>query len=290
MRVFLWLALAAPAAAQPSALDLLERKTLGRIRQFDQSFEGVLGVAGIDLETGRIFSYHGDTVFPQASVIKIPILAAAFRARQEGRLRFEETIALDPKEAVGGSGTLRGELQRGPVKRTVRELLAAMMKASDNTATNKLIDLLGMEFINAAAAAAGATQTRLQRRMMDAAAVARGDENISTPHDMARLMESFYRARASDRGAAEMLEVMKGLRAGIAEGLPPDMELAAKDGQVPGVRGETGIVFLPGRPFVLSVMSTYIDDRRTPVPEVARLAYRHFERLAGANRYGNRLR
>jgi beta-lactamase class A len=291
MRTLLLLAAALRLAAQPSAVELLERKTVEEIRRFDAGFDGVLGVAAIDLESGRSFSFHGDTVFPQASVIKIPILLALFRAQQEGRLKLTDAVAIAPSESAGGSGTLKDRLRSGPVTMTVRELAAAMMHASDNTATNKLIGMLGMEFVNRTADAAGAKETRLQRRMMDSAAVARGDENISTPDDMARLMEAVYRGRAADRqSTAGMLALMRGSSAGIAQGLPLDVEVASKTGEVPGARGETGIVFLPGRPFVLSVMSTFIDNRRTPVPDVTRIVYRHFERLAGSNRYGNRLR
>jgi len=76
----------------------------------------------------------------------------------------------------------------------------------------------------------------------------------------------------------------------MAQGLPLDTVTASKTGSVRGVRGETGIVYLPHRPFVLSVMSSFIDDRRTPVPEVTRIVYRYFEKLAASNRYGNRVR
>ena len=54
-----------------------------------------------------------------------------------------------------------------------------------------------------------------------------------------------------------------------------------------GVRCETGIVYLPGRPFVLSVMSSFVVGEENPVEEVTRLVYAYFERLASGNRYGN---
>jgi beta-lactamase class A len=291
MRAALLVALAVPLAGQPSAVELLEQKTLEQIRNFDRGFDGALGVAAIDLETGRSFGYHADSVFPQASVIKIPIVIAVFQAQRDGRFRLSDRVTLDPREAVGGSGHLKAALEKGPVTRSLGELVEAMMDDSDNTATNKCIALLGMDFINRTAAALGANQTRLARIMMDSAAAQRNDENLSTPGEMARLAEAIYRGRAVDRASSdEILRIMKRNHAGISEGLPLDVESAAKDGQLPGARGETGIVFLGGRPFVLSIMSTFIDDRRSPVPEVTRIVFRYFERLSASNRYGNRLR
>jgi beta-lactamase class A len=137
----------------------------------------------------------------------------------------------------------------------------------------------------------GLPHTRLRRKMMDSAAVARGDENVSTPEEMARLVETIYRGKLVDQAASrEMVEILKKVEGGIHEGLPLDIDTASKTGELPGARGETGIVFLEGRPFVLSVMSAFIDDRRTPVPEVTRIVYRYFEKLAGANAWGNRLK
>jgi beta-lactamase class A len=291
MRAALLLAITIRLSAQPSAAELLEQKTLDQIRDFDRGFDGAVGVAAIDLETGHSFGYHADSVFPQASVIKIPILIAMFQAQHDGRLRLSDPVTLDLKDAVGGSGHLKAALAKGPVTLSLRELVAAMMDDSDNTATNKCIGMLGMDFVNRTAAALGSMQTRLGRIMMDTAAALRNEENLSTPNEMAHLAEAIYRGKAVDRASSdEMIRIMKRNRAGMPEGLPLDVEAAAKDGQLPGARGETGIIFLAGRPFVLSIMSTFIDDRRTPVPEVTRICFRYFEKLAGSNRYGNRLR
>ena len=73
-------ALAGAAAAQTTLSELLENKTLAELRRFDEGFDGALGVAAIDLTTGHTFALHGNTVFPQASVIKIAILARMYQA------------------------------------------------------------------------------------------------------------------------------------------------------------------------------------------------------------------
>jgi beta-lactamase class A len=288
-----WLFLFCAAAwGQPAVGDLLEEKTIGELRRFEAGFDGVLGVAAIDLETGRSFGLHGETVFPQASVIKIPILVRMFQAAKAGELRLSDRVTLGPKEAVGGSGRLQFALKNGPVTLTVRELVTAMVVDSDNTATNKCIDLAGgMARVNAMLDGAGFPRTRLNRKMMDSAAALKDLENVSTPVEMARLVEQIYRGKIVDTESSRgILDIMRRVSGGFQEGLPLDTKTAVKTGQLPGARGETGIVFLEHRPFVLSVMSAYIDDRRTPVPEVTRIVYRMFEKLARSNRYGHTVR
>jgi beta-lactamase class A len=286
------LALAGVAHAQPTLAELLENKTMAELRRFDEGFDGALGVAAIDLTSGRRFALHGDTVFPQASVIKIAILARMCQAARAGQFTLDTRVSIAPGEAVGGSGRLQERLKRGaPVTLTVRELIDAMIAWSDNTATNKCIAMAGMDDVNRMMDTLGLPHTRLRRKMMDSAAVARGEENVSTPEEMSRLIEMIYRGKVVDEAASrEMIETLKEVSGGIHEGLPLDIETASKTGELPGARSETGIVFLEGRPFVLSVMSAYIDDRRSPVPDVTRIVYRYFEKLAGANAWGNRLR
>jgi beta-lactamase class A len=291
LRLAALLALACTACAQPTLSELLETKTLAELRRFDENFDGALGVAAIDLTSGRMFALHTDTVFPQASVIKIPILVRMFQAARAGKFHLEDPVTLHPGDAVGGSGHLQERLKSGSVTLTVRELIAAMIESSDNTATNKCIEMVGMDGVNRMMDELGLRHTRLRRKMMDSAAVARGDENVSTPAEMASLVEMIYRGKVVDQAACkEIIELMKKVSGGIKEGLPLDIETASKTGELPGARGEAGIVFLEGRPFVLSVMSAFIDDRRSPVPEVTRIVYRYFEKLAAANAYGNRLR
>jgi len=291
LRFAFLMALAGVAGAQPTLTGLLENKTLAELRRFDEGFDGALGVAAIDLKTGHMLALNGGTVFPQASVIKIPVLARMFQAARAGKFNLQDAVTIEPREAAGGSGQLRERLKGGPVILSVRELMTAMIEWSDNTATNKCIAMAGMDEVNRMMDELGLPHTRLRRKMLDAAAAARGEDNISTPEEMARLVETIYRGKLVDEAASrEIVELMKKVSGGIREGLPLDIETASKTGELPGARCETGIVFLEGRPFVLSVMSAFIDDRRTPAPEVTRIVFRYFEKLAGANAWGNRLR
>ncbi|MEJ5369951.1 MAG: serine hydrolase [Bryobacteraceae bacterium] len=289
MRTFIAFLLAWPLLGQDPAA-LLESKLMEKLRQIDQRFDGVIGVAVVDLTSGRTLSLNGDLVCAQASLIKVPILAAAFQKIENGGLSLDQKVELTEKDKAGGSGTLDARLGPQPLALTVEELLTLMIRDSDNTATNKIIALVGMDSVNQLMAQLGLRATRLRRVMMDSAAARRNEENTSTPLEMARLFEFIYRERLISRNASRrMIDLMKLVQADFRAALPRGVAIASKPGAVPGVRTEAGIVFLEGRPYILAVMCSLISGNANPIRDVAEAVHSYFVRLAQSNRYGHRV-
>jgi beta-lactamase class A len=270
----------------------LEYKLLfGKVKALDDTLGGALGVATIDLTSGRIFVYNGEAVFPTASTIKIPIMMEMFRAMKTGRIQPDTRLTLAPSDSVGGSGDLQNALKNGPVTLTVRQLITAMIEHSDNAAANKCISMVTMASVNRLLSNWGFRETRLRRVMMDARAAQNGNENTSSPLEMARLLEMLYRGTAIDPSASQqMLDIMKRVKADVRSAIPEAIDVASKPGDLEGVRCEAAVVYLPGRPFVLSVFSTFLDQDVNPVPEVTRIAFRYFQKLANSNEYGHRVK
>ncbi len=270
---------------------LWEAKQAAKIKALDDGLNGVLGVAWIDLTSGRVFSYNGDAVFPTASSIKIPILIQVFRDAAAGKLSFADKVTIGTAENAGGSGgPLQAALNKGPVTMTVREVVENMIQYSDNSATNKLIGLVGMARVNALLTGLGMEKTRLRRKMMDIAAAARGDENVATPLEMVRIVRLIYEGKAADaKSCHDMLEIMKKVDAYMRPMIPDSIVVASKPGDLDGVRTETGLVYLPKRPFILSVMSAYLDDRVNPVGPATAIVFDYFNKVAHSNEYGRRL-
>jgi beta-lactamase class A len=285
------LIICAVASSETDVISLWEQKQYARIKAVDDALDGILGVATIDLTSGRTFGHNADAVFPTASSIKIPIMIQVFRDERGGKFSFDDKATLGPKDNAGGSGgPLQKVLDKGPVTMTIRELLEDMIQYSDNSATNKLIDLVGIDRVNALIKELGLQQTRLRRKMMDIAAAKRGDENVSTPNEMARIVRAIYDNKAADpHSCQEMLAIMKKVDAYIRPAIPASIEVASKPGDLDGVRTETGLVFLPGRPFIVSVMSTYLNDRVNPVGQVTGIVFDYFNKIAHSNQYGRRL-
>jgi beta-lactamase class A len=279
--------LAGLSQGQP-VTDLLTSKLKEKIEAYDSRMEGVLGVAVLDLKTGERWSYHGKTLFPQASAIKIPILIEMFRWREEGKLSFAEQVTLQPSEVVGGSGVLQNRLKNGPLTLTVEEIVREMIASSDNTATNWCIRRVGMAGINHTLSKLGFLSTRLQRIMIDQAAASRNEENISTPEEMVEIVKLIHEGNAvNPKASAGMIEMMKLVKAGMRRAVPAPVEVASKVGEMTGVRTEAGIVYLPGRPFVIAVMGTFLKEPSAPVEDITRMVFEHFSKLAQGNIYGN---
>jgi beta-lactamase class A len=290
MRIPLGLLLASGLlVAQTDVRELLEKKALDRIEQLDRNLDGALGFAAIDLTTGRTLSYNAAAVFPTASSIKVPVMIEIFRQARAGGLRLDQEVPLAPTDLVDGSVRLAVMLRKGATTATVRELVEAMIEVSDNSAANKLIGLAGMDRVNRTLDELGFPNTRLRRKMMDWVDTEHR-ENISTPLEMARIMEAIYRGKAGhEADCAEMLKIMKRVEAGMRVAVPGRVDVAAKPGEIPGSHCETGILFIPKRPIALAVMSTFVADAKSPVPEVTSVVYSLFDLLGRSNRYGHRL-
>ncbi|WP_031495132.1 serine hydrolase [Bryobacter aggregatus] len=288
MRFLFFALLAAACAPAQHVADLLTAKMHDRIVAYDARMDGALGVAIIDLTTGTQWSYHGKLVFPTASAIKVPILMEIFRLRELGQLHFNEKVTLQPAEAVGGSGVLQERLRNGPITLSVEEIVREMIASSDNTATNWCIRRVGMAGVNHTMAQMGYQGTRLQRIMIDQAAATRNEENVSTPEDMADMLRVIYEGKAVNaKASAEMIAMLKLVKAGMRRAIPPAIEVASKPGELVGVRTETGIVYLKGRPFVLAVMGTYLNESDSPIEAVTKIVFDCFQKLAAGNIYGN---
>jgi beta-lactamase class A len=250
----------------------------GRVR-------GSFGLAVVDLTNGETFLINEEKVFPQASAIKIPLLMEVYKQEREGKFKFTDIRRVKKTEHTAGSGILR-ELGDATVEMNLHDLCVLMILVSDNTATNMLIDLVGMERVNQTMQGLGLTQTRLRRRMMDLDAITRGNENVSTPAEAARIMQLLYRGEFISREVCDgILAILtKAKTSAVAAGLPAGTPVASKPGGINGVVTEWAIVLLDGRPYIMIAMETYNppEEASTTIKEISAELYRYFKRLPAA--------
>jgi len=269
---------------------VLWQKLEATIGGVDRNLDGVLGVAILDLTTGQKYLLHADEVLPTASSIKIAILAEFYHQAQQGKIKLNDLYTLQSADLVGGSG-VAGALTPGVTRLTLRDVAALMISVSDNSATNVIIDRIGMENVNALLDSLGLTHTRLCRKMMDVKAAAEGRENIATPREMMQLLEDLYRGKVLNKQFTEeffnLLSIHK--ESYIPRELPEDLRVANKPGELEGVRNDSGIVFAGKRPYVISVMTTYLrreHDGGEAIIRISNAAYQMFDRLSRASEYG----
>jgi beta-lactamase class A len=276
--------------------DLLWKKLETRVDQIAGRLDGAMGVAILDLTDGRILLHNADRVFATASSIKIAILLELYRQDQEaraganGKAKLDDIYTFDPKDLVEDSQIMAG-LTPGVTRVTNRDLAQFMVAVSDNAATNVLIDRVGMQNVNATMRSLGLTKTTLRRKMIDIAAARRGDENVATPQEMARLLEMIYKEKALNKQAtAEFIKQLSTLKQSyIPRLLPDNVQIANKPGELEAVRNDCGIVYAQNRPFAISVMTAYDRDGKAAeraISEIALEAYHYFEMRGKTSEYG----
>jgi beta-lactamase class A len=260
------------------------------ILDIDRGLDGVMGVAIVDLTDGHKYLLHANDVYPQASSIKICVLAELYRQAQQGKLKLTDLYTVNAADLVQDSDIMGG-LTPGVTQITLRDLATMMVAVSDNSATNVLIDRVGMDNVNAFLKAQGLRDTRLRRKMMDLKAAAEGRENVSTPNEMLNLFQALYRDEILNKEmTADFFKVLSTHKdSWIPRNLPDDLRIADKPGALEGVRNDSGVIFVDKRPYVLCVMTTYLHrerDGEEAISNISLAAWRMFDRLARASEYG----
>ena len=266
------------------------------IGRADREIDGVMGVAIEDLRSGQTLFRHEDEVFAQASTIKIAVLAELYHQHQQalqgatGKAKLTDTYIVQASDLVADSDIMGG-LTPGVTKVTNRDLATMVVAVSDNSATNVLIDRVGMDNVDSLLDSLGLPHTRLRRKMMDLKAASEGRENVSTPREMLSLLEQIYSGKVANKELTEdLIKVLSTHKdSWIARDLPEGLRVADKTGELEGVRNDCGIVLLPDRPYILCVMTTYLNKERDGEEAISRIsaaAYRMFDRMARASEYG----
>ena len=264
--------------------------------------EGVVGVFARDLATGAVVAHNADTIFPTASVMKVPILYELYHQVEAGGVDLAARRPLVEADLVPGSGILR-DLAPG-IAPTLHDLATLMITVSDNVATDLVIERIGLDRLAATLRDLGLTRTTIPMTVrallystvgLDAAnpdhtyalyqertnagvidwgcrAYADEDNNLSTPREMAALLERIERRDGlGDASCAAMIDIMKRQKYGdrIPQHLPEGTEVAHKTGSIRGVRNDAGIVYAPAGPYTISLFAKRLAD---PVAAVAALA------------------
>lgn len=200
-----------------------------------------------------LFSYNAGQQMVSASLIKVPILLLALQQVRQGNLSLDTLIEVPQAEILEDSTVF----DTGPRSASLEELLTWMTVVSDNTATNVLIEHLGMDAVNRLCRALGLTHTNLQRKMLDLAAIAAGRNNYTSGADMFLLFRALCNGSALPPSLSE--KALHILRRQRLKGCLPryiweDVNLAHKTGGMDHLSHDTGVFTLGGRQYYLGVL------------------------------------
>lgn len=246
-------ALPAALSAQGMAWADLHARLVSRIAQH----RGVVGVVVLDPKTGDSLSIRGHERFPTASNIKVPVLFELFTQVERGRISLSDPLVMLDVDRVGGSGILQHF--DAPLRITVKDAATFMIAQSDNTATNLLIDKLGIRAVNERMDSLGYTATRLWAKVSRSRATSIDPDSsrtfglgVTTPMESARMFVSIYKGEAvSAEASRQMIAMLREQAWGyneIPRYLPAGVVVAHKTGSVSRSRNDCGIVYAPRPP------------------------------------------
>ncbi len=253
---------------------------------------GVMGYAIKDLTTGESFYRNASLVFPTASSIKLAVLLELMRQDQEGKLSLDEKHTVRHIELPPGDvDPILHMLGDGTATMALRDVATFMVVLSDNGATNILIDRVGMANVNAEIARLGLSQTKLRRHMIDIEAARQGNENVSAPGELSALLEKVHGGSVLDAAHTKVFFDLIGLPKDsmFNKALPSTVRIEDKPGELDAVRCDAGIIEIPNHPFLMTVMTTYLEcntEGERAIKEVARMVYDYFDRLSRSSSWG----
>ncbi|MGD9636188.1 MAG: serine hydrolase, partial [Pirellulales bacterium] len=231
--------------------------------------EGEVAVAIKNLKTGEAFEFNGDKPMPTASLIKFAVMIATYEQIAAGKVSLDDMIELKKEDMVPGSGLLTSHFSPG-LKLSLRDAIRLMISTSDNTATNLVVDSIGIETVNKSMAEHGCKETQLNSKVF------RRDTSVSpersrlyglgstTANDMVKLVAALYKHElVSQKASDEMLEHLYSCEDTIKVPrlLPKGTKVAHKTGSVNESRTDAGFIESPAGPIAFGILTNKNKDQ-----------------------------
>ena len=252
-----------------------------------KGFKGDVGLYVRHLGTGQTAAIQADTLFPTASMVKVPILCAVFDKIEKGELKYNQQLLY--RDSLKYDDGITGSF-RDSTKIQLSEIVMLMITLSDNTAALWLQHLAGTgTTINEWLENYGFHQTRVNSRTPGREAQRRVYQWAqTTPREMATLLTTIFQGRAVSPAASEQMFRVLSKQYWDAEGLsqiPPTVHAATKNGAVNASKSEVVLVNAPSGDYVYCVITKNQQDQRweddnegnVMLRTVARMFWEYFE-------------
>jgi len=229
-----------------------------KVEALVQGFNGDIGVYIKNIKTGKTVAINADTVFPTASIVKIPILLGIMEKMQKGELGYHQSFVYKDSLLYAGSDILGSFKHNESIE--LSKLLLLMLTTSDNTASLWLQSIAGTGVrINEIIDSLGFVLTRVNSRTPGR----EENRNIygwgqTSPREMATILEKIYRKEIfSDSSCIRMMRMLSRNywdEEAISQ-VPPSIEVFSKNGAVNASRSEVLLVNAPHQPYVFCIIT-----------------------------------
>ena len=215
-----------------------------------------------DLKSGYVYGYNENVSMTAAGCMKLPIAVSLIKAVEDKKVDFMDKIKIETSDKVYGTGIIHEFNER---EYTVFELMVIMLIQSDNTAANKIIDIVGMEQINEDIRIMGLKNTRLNRKTNDERTAITDVENITTAYDLSKIWKHLSNGTFLNKDNGQMLiDILRRqqIKNKLALYIPDDLkiEISSKTGDKKGIENDTEYLELPKGKFVFTILSQDIPN------------------------------
>lgn len=230
------------------------------------------------------FELNAHTQFHAASTMKVPVMYDVYYEAEQGKLNLSDSLLVKNQfsSIVDGSPYQMDISEDSDEsmyeligrKSTIKHLVYEMITSSSNLATNILIDAIEAENVQKLMRELGANEIRVLRGVEDIKAYKLGLSNTTTAHDLSLIFKSILEAKKiSNNAKNEMIDILTDqfFNDGIPAGLPKDLRVAHKTGSITAIYHDSGIVFTPDDPFVLTVLTRGFEDQKQAQKTVAKI-------------------
>lgn len=242
-----------------------------RLEPLAQAHEGSVAIAVKHLDTGETFFLHADEPMPTASLIKLPILMEMYLQAREGKVDLNQMLTLDKDEMVPGSGILTDHFSPG-ASFCLKDASRLMIVFSDNTATNMVLDVVGIKAVNTRMEKLGFPNTKINAKVfrgsttsVDPARTKKYGLGSTTAREMVTLIEQIHAGQLGTREDCDaIIAVMKKCddQKKFPRLLPREVTVAHKTGSVSDARTDAGILYFKGGPVAICVLTSENKDQR----------------------------
>ncbi len=239
-------------------------------------YDKIPGKAGFyykDLVTGQVIDFNSKTLMYSASIIKLPILIEALGQIEAGLRSKDDRIIVKNEYKVPSCGAI-SYMHEG-LEVTLEDLYSLMIILSDNTASNMVMNIIGIEKVNERLKSLGCLGSVLGRNFYDMENLDK--KNQATAYDMAIILESIYRGECISKEVSE--EIIRILKLQLMDSklpylLPEEVEIAHKTGEDSTISHDVGIVYSE-RPFIFAFTSneTFVPEAEDSLRKMAKLCY-----------------
>jgi len=265
-----------------------DKKLKALIEKETRNFRGDIGVYVHHLGKNKEVAILADTVFPTASIVKVPILAGIFQKIADQELKLSDEFIYDAKREYGGSGLM--QFYKDSAKTDLSTMISLMLTYSDNVASIWLQELAGGGLtINRLMDGYGLTDTRVNSRTEGRRAIwEKYGWGQTTPREMARLFTLIRQGRVIDaRHSDKMYRYLKNqfYNERSLSGLPSQFSTISKTGSVDEARGEVVLVNAPGGDIVFCILTknnkdqswTYENEAEVLTRKLANIIWNYYE-------------